>query len=452
LFGAEGHGRADSSIKKSGGVGGGVILNWGERARGDIFSNEVSGCFWKSRGFFGTRGVDNEAMVGEGRSEGSGFGVTVLGREKGVGQDVINIYIGEESGGVEGVKYRVHGGVRDGGDVIPPKRGPGETKVDCGEVGGDEGEDEGVGVWGWEEERPVKVLNVCSVEIDKLVGTEGWLEGVEVWEGVVEGEEGILRVGKLPIKDGTDFAGVIFGLCKVVTSGRVTGNFNAVELEEVDRHSPECRDVVVGEYGRRRWGLETRAGEVRVLEDCLGRDGEVANRAKRGPGEGVGVGRWEETMKVGRNGGRGEGKEGWGVGHEEGEGSKLFEEDGEGGENDAAVCRREFAGEAGWKGEKEWSCTAEKRWGVPGEMGMLWGEVWGGVWWGVWWKRWGAVEGERGGVWGGEKRTSGGPSFGGGPAMGSAWYVPVLDVESGKGTWQRWAQSAHEYLWGEQYK
>jgi hypothetical protein len=104
LFGAEGHGRANSSIEEGCIIGGRVVLNRGEGARGDIFSNKVGGGFWESRGFFGSRRVDNESMVGEGRSEGSGFGVTVLGGEEGVGEDVIDIYVGEESGGVERVK------------------------------------------------------------------------------------------------------------------------------------------------------------------------------------------------------------------------------------------------------------------------------------------------------------------------------------------------------------
>jgi hypothetical protein len=48
------------------------------------------------------------------------------------------------------------------------------------------------------------------------------------------------------------------------------------------------------------------------------------------------------------------------VRYEEREGTKFFEEGGWG-EDDAAVCRREFAGEVGLEGEEEWTCTVGER-------------------------------------------------------------------------------------------
>jgi hypothetical protein len=52
----------------------------------------------------GYRRVDDKSTVGKGRSEGSSFRVTVFRRDVGVGEDIINIYIGVKGGRVERVK------------------------------------------------------------------------------------------------------------------------------------------------------------------------------------------------------------------------------------------------------------------------------------------------------------------------------------------------------------
>lgn len=131
----------------------------------------------------------------------------------------------------------------------------------------------------------------------------------------------------MSIKNRTHFGGVIFGLGKVVAIGGVTGDFSTLELKKVEGHIPECRYVVGGGHGRRRGGLEARAGEVDMLKDGVGGDGMVSNRAKGGPGEGAWVGRGEESMEVGGDGGGGEGEEGGCMGHEEGKGPELREKD-----------------------------------------------------------------------------------------------------------------------------
>jgi hypothetical protein len=180
LLRAEGHGRCNNSIEEGGGVGGGVVANGGRGARGDVLTNEMGGGFWDGRAFVRPRRVDDESIFGEGRAESSGFRVAVLRGEVGVGEDIINIDVGVKGGVVEGVENGVHGGVGNSGDKVPSKGGAGETKVDSCEIGGEEGEDEGVGV-GWREKKgPVKVDNISSMEVDELIGAKGGLERVEV--------------------------------------------------------------------------------------------------------------------------------------------------------------------------------------------------------------------------------------------------------------------------------
>jgi hypothetical protein len=150
LLGREGHGRSNNCIEEGGSGGGIVIGDWGGRARGNVFANEVGWGFWRGRTLIRARGMDDKARVGECRAKGGGELMAVLGGNEGEGEDIVNINKRVEGGSVEGVKKRVHDGVGDGGYEVPPKRGPGEAEVDWGEAGREDCKDEGVDVGGRE--------------------------------------------------------------------------------------------------------------------------------------------------------------------------------------------------------------------------------------------------------------------------------------------------------------
>jgi hypothetical protein len=150
LLWRERHGRGNDSIEEGGSSGGSVVGNGGGRARGNVFSNEVGGGFWRGGALIRARGMDDEARVGECWAERGGVLVAMLGGDEGEGEDVVNINEGVEGGSVEGVKKGVHNRVWDGGYEIPPKWGSGEAEVDRSEVGREDSKDEGVDVGGRE--------------------------------------------------------------------------------------------------------------------------------------------------------------------------------------------------------------------------------------------------------------------------------------------------------------
>lgn len=92
--------------------------------------------------------MDDETLVGEGLADGGGVFVAFLGGKSGVGEDVVDVDAGVEGGGVERVEKGMHFGVGDCCNIIPSKRRTGEGEVECGVVGGEDGEDEGGGVGG----------------------------------------------------------------------------------------------------------------------------------------------------------------------------------------------------------------------------------------------------------------------------------------------------------------
>jgi hypothetical protein len=111
----------------------------------------------------------------------------------------------------------VHDSVGYGRDVVPAKGGPYKANVEYGVAGSDNRENKGVGESRGEDERPVEVCNVRSVEEDEVVGTKSRFE--RVGEGVVFGEVGVVGVGKPAIEDSANLGGVIFGLGNNFTCG-----------------------------------------------------------------------------------------------------------------------------------------------------------------------------------------------------------------------------------------
>jgi hypothetical protein len=308
--------------------------------------------------------------------------VTVMGGSKGEGEDIINIDERVKGGCVDRVKEGVHDSVGYCGDEIPTKRWTGEADVEDRIIGGDNREDEWICKRGGKGEGPVEVCNVRAVEEDELVRAKGRLEWVEVGEGVVGREVRVGRVCKPTIENSSNLGGVIFGLGNDVSSCLQTGRHTTVELHEVHCHVPKCWCEGCGLSRRGNVFGGTGAWGVNVVDEEFGRDGEGANRAKGRPFEGCRVGRWEESMEVGWEGGGGEGQKGLGVGHKGGEGSKMYEKSVEGGEDVVLRCRREFAGEAMREWQDEWACAAKEGFGgrilEGGVRGGLWRKMWEG--------------------------------------------------------------------------